>query len=58
VAPAGRAADLGAAVYVVLGGLAGVPDEAPRLVAHSDQPHLLLDQLLDALFLAFRPSSG
>jgi AcrR family transcriptional regulator len=54
---AGRSEEFGAAVYVVLRGLAAVAEEAPRLVAHSDEPHLLLDQLLDALFLAFRPSS-
>jgi AcrR family transcriptional regulator len=53
---AGRAAEFGAAVYVMLRGLAAVAEEAPRLVPQSGEPHVLLDQLLDALFLAFRPS--
>lgn len=54
---ASRESEFGAAVYVALRGVAAVADEAPRLVARSDEPHVLLDQLLDALFTAFRPPS-
>jgi AcrR family transcriptional regulator len=52
-----RAEDFRSATYVVLRGIASVVEEAPRLVAGLSEPHRLLDQLLDALFLAFAPTN-
>ncbi len=53
-----RADEFGAAVYVAMRGIAAVAEESPRLVAHSTEPHLLLDQMLDGLLLAYRPRTG
>jgi AcrR family transcriptional regulator len=51
-----RVEEFGSALYVALRGIAAVADESPRLVAHSTEPHLLLDQMLDALLFAYAPA--
>jgi AcrR family transcriptional regulator len=51
-----RVEEFGSALYVALRGIAAVADESPRLVAHSTDPHRLLEQLLDALLFAYAPA--
>ena len=52
-----RVQELGSALYVALRGVAAVAEESPRLVANSTEPHLLLDQVLDALLFAYAPTA-
>lgn len=55
---AARAQEFGSAVYVMLRGVTAVAEEAPRLIKDSTEPHLLLDQMLDALFVAYAPAAS